>query len=418
MSTSTADDEKALLQKARSAASILADLPMHKRDDVIRLFIETFGEFQDHILETNTLDLETSRDLAVPAVVLNWLKLTPDRLKCIEPIFKRLLSISMGNLANGVGMASHSATVDIFPIGVIALVYEALPELALITAGMCIKTGNALILKGGAETSHTNEAIALIIRETLAKAKLSQDCVVSLPANRSTSVDTLVKQSSSLDLVIPYGRPSLVQQVVTRSTVPVIQTCIGNCYLYWSNQGAMEHVRKIVVESHRGWPEAVNAVEKILIPPTLQQPLLALLWDNLQEEGFEIRGDQDLCSEFQDLMPINPEEWGQPYLRKVLAFKVVADLDEGITWMNTYSSGHANCIVTDSYKESQQFRQRVNSATVFINQSPEFSRLTSSPTGSLALGMARMGGSRHGIIDLNSLMSQKQVFQGDGQTIH
>ncbi len=417
MSSSPIADDKSLLQRAKNAAPLLASRTIAERDHLIRLLIQSLRENQDMVLEANTLDLETSRDLAVPAVVLNWLKLTPDRLNQVLPVLERLLTLSINDVVRGVGVAARSTTLQVFPRGVIALIYEALPELSLIVTGMCLKTGNALVLRGGAETSHTNEAIAIIIREALAKAKgASQDWVVTLPANRSTSVESLVKQNTALDLVIPYGRPSLVQQVVSRSTIPVIHSCIGNCYLYWSHTASSEQVRSMVIESHRGLPEAVNAVEKILIPPNLQRPLLTLLWDNLEEEGFEIRGDQELCSEFQDLAPIDPEEWGQPYLKKVVAFKSVSDLEEGMTWINTYSSGHANCIVTDSYKESQLFRQKVRSATIFINQSPEFSRLSSSASGLVALGMAKLGGVYSGVVDLNALMNSQQIFQGDGQT--
>jgi glutamate-5-semialdehyde dehydrogenase len=413
-------EEGQLLLQARQASVSLAHTSPRRREAVLQILIEQLRLHQDQILEANTLDLETSRELAVPGVVLNWLKLTPERLQLVFPVLEKLITANLATSTEGQGMSGYGHVYSVVypvPVGVVALIYEALPELALILAGMCIKTGNALVLRGGTETSHTNKAIAQLLEQTCQQANLPTGSFQTIAPTAGNSMQSLVSQPNALDLVIPYGRPTLVQQVIRNATVPMVHTSIGNGYLFWANSGAGDLVRSMILDSHRGQPEAVNAIEKVLITPTLQRPLLNLLWDKLTEEGFEIRGDQELCSEYSELLPVNPEEWGTPYLRKIVAFKVVQDLQEGITWMNTYSSHHANCIVTDSYKESRIFVQDVKSSGVFINTSPQFSRLTSGPGNTVALGMAALGGASHGVISLNTLLTRKSIFQSDGQNL-
>jgi glutamate-5-semialdehyde dehydrogenase len=411
MDSSPQTEEQLLLQQVKQAAITIQNTSIHQRDQAIRFLMAQFKARIDDLLETNTLDLETSRDLALPTVLLNWLKLTPDRLQQVTQILNQLLD-PLGSPLSGTVLPSRGRLLHYSPVGVVGLIYEALPELAIILAGMCLKTGNALVLRGGTETSHTNQAIAEIIQTALEKAKLPQEAIVSLPCNSRISIETLTKAGSGLDLVIPYGRSALVQQVRRVSEIPTIRSAIGNCYLFWSNSGSVEQVQNIISSSHRGHPEAVNALDKVIIPNSLQRPLLNLLWDKLEEEGFEIQADQELRSDFPDLDPADPAIWGKPSLRKMVAFKLVENLQQGIQWINTYSSGHADCLVSDSSKEIKTFMAQTQSACIFVNRSPEFSRLKGMFHSSMAFGMAQRGGGRAGVIDLYSLLRAKEIYQG------
>ena len=404
-------EEKILLQQVKQASSAIQAATKLQRDKAVGHLIEQFESRLDEVLEANTLDLETSRDLALPTILISWLKLTPNRLQQVTGILEQLLDPLIFS-QSGVFAQSGGRLVHYGPVGVIGFIYEALPELALILAGMCLKTGNALVLRGGTETSHTNSAIASIIQSALELANLPPETIVSLPANRHIPIETLVKANSGIDLIIPYGRPTLVQRVCHLSELPTIKSSIGNCYLFWSNTGSVEQVQSFIINSHQGHPEAVNAIDKVIIPNSLQRPLLNLLWDNLEEAGFEIQGDQELCSNFPDLTPADPEVWGQPSLKKVVSFKLVDTIQQGIQWMNTYSSGHADCIVSDSSKEIQTFMQSIRSASIFINRSPEFSRLKGKFHTSPAFGMAKQGGISEGVIDLSALLKAQEVYQG------
>jgi glutamate-5-semialdehyde dehydrogenase len=372
----------------------------------------------DDILEANTLDLEASREMAVPELIWEWLRLTPERLQGTIQILQRIgeLSDPIRRVMNASYQLDHSQTYcQLMPLGVIALIYEAFPELAAIAAGFCIKTGNCLILRGGSEASQSNLVIAEALQTALDEAGLPSGCLELLPSEQGASIRDLVTQDRYLNLVIPYGRPTLVQQVMQQSTAPVLKSAMGNCYLYWSATGSLEMVRWVVLDSHASEPDPVNAIEKILINRSSKPSSLVILWNSLKEKGFDLRGDAELVAEFPELLTLAaPSEWNQAYLNKTIAFKVVDSIESAISWMNQYSSGHADCLVTESYQESRQFALGVDSASVYINSSPRFSR-NPKRGDAVFLGMSNQKGYRRGMINLESLTTLKQVVQGNGQ---
>jgi len=372
----------------------------------------------DDILEANTLDLEASREMAVPELIWEWLRLTPERLQGTIQILQRIgeLSDPIRRVMNASYQLDHSQTYcQLMPLGVIALIYEAFPELAAIAAGFCIKTGNCLILRGGSEASQSNLVIAEALQTALDEAGLPSGCLELLPSEQGASIRDLVTQDRYLNLVIPYGRPTLVQQVMQQSTAPVLKSAMGNCYLYWSATGSLEMLRWVVLDSHASEPDPVNAIEKILINRSSKPSSLVILWNSLKEKGFELRGDAELVAEFPELLTLAAaSEWNQAYLNKTIAFKVVDSIESAISWMNQYSSGHADCLVTESYQESRQFALGVDSASVYINSSPRFSR-NPKRGDAVFLGMSNQKGYRRGMINLESLTTLKQVVQGNGQ---
>jgi glutamate-5-semialdehyde dehydrogenase len=374
---------------------------------------------QDDILEANTLDLEASREMAVPDLILDWLKLTPERLQIVGRALYRLSETS-DPIQQVLNIPSYQVDqcqtyCQLMPLGVIALIYEALPELAAIAAGLCIRTGNSLILRGSPEASHSNQAIANILRAAIEDAGLPVDCVQLLPPEQGDLIRELVTQDQYINLVIPYGRPRLVQQVMRQATAPVLQTAIGNCYLYWSPTGSLDIARWMILDSHKSEPEPVNAIEKVLISRYHSPTSLTMLWNSLKEQGFELRGDEILAAEFPEIFGsvVSQAEWGQPYLNGAIAFKSVEGLEPAITWINQYSSGHADCLATESYQESRQFAQGINSAMTYINATPRFYR--SPKRGSaVALGMSNQKGHRRGLISLETLTTVKHIVQGNG----
>lgn len=372
----------------------------------------------DDILEANTLDLEASREMAVPELIWEWLKLTPERLVSTIQILERIgeLSDPIRRVMNASYQLDHSqAYCQLMPLGVIALIYEAFPELGAIAAGFCIKTGNCLILRGGSEASQSNQVIAQALQTALDEVGLPDGCLQLLPSEQGTSIRDLVTQDRYLNLVIPYGRPTLVQQVAQQSTAPVLKAAMGNCYLYWSATGSLDMVRWVILDSHASEPDPVNAIEKILINRYQKPSSLAILWNSLKEKGFELRGDAELVAEFPGQLTLAAQaEWNQPYLHKIIAFKVVDSIESAIAWMNQYSSCHADCLVTESYQESRQFALGVDSSSVYINSSPRFSR-NPKRGDAVFLGMSNQKGYRRGMINLEALTTLKQVVQGNGK---
>ena len=242
---------------------------------------------------------------------------------------------------------------------------------------------------------------------------LPPGCLEILSSEQGTSIRDLITQNRYLDLVIPYGRPTLLEQVMQQATVPVLRSAMGNCYLYWSATGKLDMVEWVVLDSQVSEPDPVNAIEKILINRDANPSAWESLWQSLKQKGFQLRGDAKLVAEFPQQLTLAAEsEWSQPYLGKIIAFKEVDNLESALAWMNQYSSGHADCLVTESYRESREFALGIDSASVYINSSPRFSR---NPKwgDSVFLGMSNQKGYRRGMISLEKLTTSKQVVQGN-----
>jgi glutamate-5-semialdehyde dehydrogenase len=372
----------------------------------------------DDILEANTLDLEASKEMAVPDLILDWLKLTPKRLKTTVEILQCLAELSdpLRRVRSADYQPEDSQSyAQLLPLGVIAFIFEAFPDLGAIAAGLCIKTGNSILLKGSTEASHSNTVIAQVLQTAIEDAGLPPGCIELITAEHGASVvRDLVTQDQYLNLIIPYGRSSLVQQVMRQATCPVLKSAMGNCYLYWSLSGSLEMVRWIILDSHQSEPDPVNAIEKVLIHRQALPSSLAVLWNSLKEKGFEIKGDAELVEAFPQLQLAKEGEWSCPYLTRTVAFKLVDSLEVAIAWINQHSSGHADSIVTESYQESRQFALGVNSASTYINTSPRFSR-NPSRGDSVFLGMSNQKGHRRGFISLDTLTTVKHIIQGNSR---
>lgn len=401
------------LYQVRQAAQVLSEVGAEGQSRALHHIAKALEMQQSTILEANTLDLETSLEMAVPELVLDWLKLTPERLSASIQILRRLAALGDPRalspaLSRLTPLASSYSR--LMPLGVVAFIYEAFPELAVIAVALCLRTGNGLVLKGGNEASQTNTAIAQVIEQALEDADIPAHCILFLDAHQGDAARTSLLQAKEIDLVIPYGRPSLIQQVMRQAAIPVLPTTMGNCYLYWSASGELDAVAAIAIESHRGEPDAVNAVEKILIHQSHGQAAIVQLCRQLREKGFRLRGDADLVRDFPDLTLTEDQEWSTPYLGRIIALRRVNSLESAVRLINIYSSGHADCVVTESYRESHQFAQAVQSATVYINASSRFSR-NPSQASAIALGMTPRRG-YGGYIGLETLMSIKYITQG------
>ncbi len=410
-------DPIAAVQAAHRASIPLATTRGVLRSQAVAAMAEALKRQQNDILEANTLDLEASREMAVPDLILEWLKLTPERLQTAIQLLKRLSELPdpIGRVMDAAYQLDHCQTYSqLMPLGVITLIYEAFPELAAIAAGLCIKTANSLVLKGGSEASHSNAAIAQALWSAIEQVGLPEGCLQVLSSDQGASVRDLIVQDQYLNLIIPYGRPGLVQQIVRQATAPVLKSAMGNCYLYWSPSGSLEAVRWMILDSHLSEPDPVNAIEKVLIHRSQNPSSLSMLWNSLREKGFELRGDRLLVSEFPELKLAEETEWRQAYLAKTIAFKLVDNLEAAITWINLNSSGHADCLVTESYQESRQFALGINSASTYINASPRFSR-NPKRGDSIFLGMSNQKGHRRGAISLETLTTVKHIIQGTGQ---
>lgn len=402
-------DVAAVLRQLRQTAGLLYQTSSTLRSRALAAMGKAVQEHKDAILEANTLDLEISREMAVPERITDWLKLTPERVSRAATILNRLAALGE---TTGLFSSSYwgtSAVAHIRPLGIVALVYEAFPDLAAIAAGLCVRTGNALVLKGGNESSQTNQALVRVLQDAIASVGLPEDSIYLIPADRVDISRSMLVRQPEIDLVIPYGRPELVEQVLQQATVPVIPTRMGNCYLCWMASADLETVYHMIADSHRGEPEAVNGIEKVVLVGEPNQVSLVRLWGQLREAGFELRADAPLLPLFPELQAVASEEWQQPYLRRTVAFRRAPDMTAAIGWINQHSSGHADSIATTSYADSRQFIANIRSASVYLNTSPQFRR-NAREAVAIALGMSNQAGQWGGLVGMNALMSAQRII--------
>lgn len=362
---------------------------------------------QDDILEANTLDLEISRDMAVPELVVDWLKLTPERVQTTADIFNRLAAVRSPFAHSHCQQSGHGICQN-RPVGVVGFIYEAFPDLGAIAAALSIRAGNAIVLKGGSEASRSNQIIASILQGTLDHVGLSQTLILPIESTEVSRLD--LTQCPEIDLIIAHGRPSLVQQVAQQATVPVIASRMGNCYLYWSASGSLDQVYHMIVESHSGTPDAVNRIEKVLVHESHSENSLIRLWNRLQEVGFVVKADAAIAqSVSHPLADVTDLEWNTAYLKRIVAFRQVRDGAAAISWINAHSSGHADSLVTADYAESRRFIARCQSTSIYINASPRFVR-NAQQTEDIALGMSNGKNVAGGLIGMDVMRSHQHIF--------
>lgn len=428
------EDLTGFIYKSHAAALQLMQVSTRERDSLLIEIANGVKKHKNAILEANTLDLEASRDMAVPELVLEWLKLTPERLNnTIECL------IQLANLPDPLTLHVGINGYQRVPLGVVAFIYEGFPQLSLIAAGMCLKVGNTIILKGGNESTNTQEVIAAIAKDILVARDFPEACMTSVP--KGVTLKELIVQEKYLRLVIPYGRPSFVQQVSKQATVSALPISMGNCYLYLSASGKLDFAKEIILNSRKGDPDAVNAIEKVVVHRSwLDRALidhgLGEWISSLKKQGLAVRGCAETTAYFRQFLEeshseetdkpsqvlidqsIEPEDiWGQAYLDETIAIKIVNDTEQAIAWINQYSSGHADVLLTDSLSERDRFVSRINSSTIFVNAHSRFSRCSKigdSGNAKIALGMSSLktrGASRYpGVIDIYALTTTKQVL--------
>ena len=390
----------------RSAAQSLRQLTHWEK--TLHDLADALDHAQDDVLEANTLDLEACLDMAVPERIIDWLKLNPERLCAATTSLRRLAHLGVVVQPPGIHpMMSATGREQWEPLGVVALVYEALPELAIFATGMCLLTGNSLILKGGNEASQTNQAIAQVLYETIANSPLPEDIIQAISTSEGEPTRRWLMQSTAIDLIIPYGRASLVQQVQREALSPVLPTAISNCHLYWAASGDEHIVAQVITESHRGVPDPVNGIETVLVDAHISTPSLLELLRVLREAGFVCHQDGSLDAAGY-LEAINPQTWSPGKTPKTVHFRQVPDLKTAVVVINQQSSGHADCLITESYRDSQDFIQTVRSANTYINASPRFNR-SPAQISQIALGMSAQRGLYGGRVGLSSLLATKAV---------
>ena len=404
---------------ALSASRSLATLETDKKNQILMAMAEQLVADTDTIIEANGVDISAAEQNGLTSAMIDRLRLDESRVESIADGIRQVASLPdpvgqvMDDWERPNGMRIRQLRV---PIGVIGIIYESRPNVTSDAAVLCLKTGNATILRGGKASIHSNKAIAASLQSGGEIAGLPKNSIQLIPFTERESVEHLAQMDQYLDLIIPRGGAGLIEAVVSMARMPVIKHYDGICHLYIDDECDSEMARKLVIDSKTQKPSVCNALETLLISEQVAEKLLPLIASDLTERNVELRCDESSLSLIgSPAVPAVEDDWRAEYLDLILSIKVVEGIDEAIRHINEYGSHHSDCIVTASESKADQFMSEIDSATVFWNVSTRFSDGEEFGFGA-EIGISTDKLHARGPMALRELTSYKYLITGNGQT--
>ena len=404
-------------KKAKEVSYLLGNLSTSDKNKGLNAMADYLVKDTEKIVASNKLDLEVAVLRGTSKSMLDRLSLDAERIEGMANGLRQIISLadpvgevlSMWTRPNGLQIGQKRV-----PIGVIGIIYEARPNVTSDAAGLCFKSGNAVILRGGSEAINSNKAVVRALIEGLKSVNLPEDSI-QLVEDTSREVATeMMKLNDYMDVLIPRGGAGLIQAVVKNATVPVIETGVGNCHIYVDEEYDFEMAKNIIINAKTSRPAVCNAAEKLLVNKKIAKEFMPFIINALREKDVEIRGDESAKSYDKTIIIAEEEEWFNEYLDYKIAIKVVEDVEEAINHINHYGSGHSEAIVTKSYDNSQKFLQKVNAAAVYVNASTRFTDGEMFGFGA-EIGISTQKLHARGPMGLKELTTIKYIIYGNGQ---
>jgi glutamate-5-semialdehyde dehydrogenase len=403
--------------RARAAARRLATTSTAVKDAALGAIAHALEGRSDEILDANTADLERAEADGVTGALIDRLTLTPERISDMAAGLRTVIGLKdpIGEVLEGWTRPNglHITKVRV-PLGVVGIIYEARPNVTVDAAGLCIKSGNACILRGSRIAISSNLALARVIEEAGTEAGLPSASVQLIADTDRESAKELMRMREHVDVLIPRGGAELIRTVVEESTVPVIETGVGTCHVYVDERADLDQALNIIVNAKTQRPGVCNAAETLLVHRTAADAFLPRAIDALQAAGVELRGDEATRKLSKDVKPATEQDWYAEYLDLILAIRVVDSLDQAIEHVNTYGSNHTDAIVTADYAAARRFTAEVDSACVMINASTRFADGGEFGFGA-EIGISNQKLHARGPMALAELTSYKYVVEGEGQ---
>ena len=404
-------------KKAKEVSFILSNLSTLEKNKGLNAMANSLVNNKEEILKANKIDLQASMEKGTSKSMLDRLALTEERIEGMSNGLRQVVALP-DPIGEVLGMWTRPNGLQIgqkrVPLGVIGIIYEARPNVTSDAAGLCFKAGNAVILRGGSEAINSNKAIVKVLREGLKSVGLPEDSIQLIEDTSREVATEMMKLNDYIDVLIPRGGAGLIQAVVKNATVPVIETGTGNCHIYVDEYADFEMAKNIVINAKTSRPSVCNAAEKLLINENIAEEFLPIAVKELREAGVVLRGDEKAQAIIDDIERANDEDWGKEYLDYVMAVKIVKDVDEAINHINKYGTGHSEAIITESYKNSQKFLQKVDAAAVYVNASTRFTDGSEFGFGA-EIGISTQKLHARGPMGLKELTTIKYVIYGNGQ---
>ena len=404
-------------QRAQEAARKLATSTEALRNDALAAVAAALEQQAEAIIAENAADLAAGRQAGLSEALLDRLTLTHERISGIANSVREVIALPdpLGRVLETItrpnGLKIEKISV---PIGVIGVIYEARPNVTADSAALCLKSGNAVILRGGKEAIRSNKAIAETMRAAIASTGLPADCVCLVEDTDRETANQMMRLNGYIDLLIPRGGRGLIQSVVANSTVPVIETGAGTCHTYVAQSADLAMAEEIINNAKTSRPSVCNACECKLIQRDIAAAFLPRMAARLAQKQVEIRGDQEVCQLLPQAVPATEEDWGKEYNDYIIAAHVVADVGEAMDFIRRYGTMHSECIVTNDAAEAQRFLNEVDAAAVYWNASTRFTDGGEFGLGA-EIGISTQKLHARGPLGLRELTSTKYRIYGNGQ---
>jgi len=407
---------QALGQQARAASRVMAAADTHAKNAALMGALAAIDSTRDELVAANARDLKAGQDKGLEPAMLDRLQLTPARIDTMLEGLRQVAALAdpIGEITD---MRYRPSGIQVgrmrVPLGVIGIIYESRPNVTVEAASLCLKSGNATILRGGSEAIHSNQAIADCIRQGLASAGLPATAVQLVATTDRAAVGEMITMPEYVDVIVPQGGKGLIERISRDARVPVIKHLDGICHVYIDDGADMTKAVNIALNAKTHRYGVCNAMETLLVAESMAETVLPQLEQVYSDYGVELRG----CDKTRAILPsaeaASEEDWRTEYLGPILAIKVVADIDEAIAHINTYGSQHTDTIVTEDYSRGRHFLREVDSSSVMINASPRFADGFEYGLGA-EIGISTDKIHARGPVGLEGLTSQKYVVLGDG----
>lgn len=408
---------KNLGANAKKVQSELASASTDKKNEALAAIASALKEHKAELLAANAIDLANGKANGMSDSLLDRLSFDEKRIDDLAESVKEIIALPdpVGRIISGSvrpnGMNISKVTV---PLGTIAVIYEARPNVTVDAAALCLKSGNAVILRGGKEAINSNIASASIMRNALESVGLSKDCIQLIERTDRETATALMKANGYIDVLIPRGGAGLIQSVVQNSTVPVIETGVGNCHIFVDKTADLAMAADIVFNAKTSRPSVCNAAESLVIHKDIAEKALPIIKARLDEKNVELCGDE-AAAKILGISLADDEDWGKEYLDYKMSIKTVASVEEAIEHINRYSTGHSEAIITQSYESAEKFTKLVNSSAVYVNASTRFTDGGQFGFGA-EIGISTQKLHARGPIGLPELTTTKFIIRGNGQT--
>ncbi|MFB7238998.1 glutamate-5-semialdehyde dehydrogenase [Streptomyces sp. NPDC056269] len=406
--------------RARGAAAEIAPLPRATKDDALLAIADALEVRTAEIVEANAEDIAKAREAGTSEAIIDRLTLTPERVRAIAADVRDVAALPdpVGEVVRGSTLPNGIDLRQVrVPLGVVGIIYEARPNVTVDAAALCLKSGNAVLLRGSSSAYASNSALVKVLRDAVGGAGLPADAIQLVPGESRESVRELMRARGLVDVLIPRGGASLIRTVVEESTVPVIETGTGNCHVYVDAQTDLDMAVEILINSKAHRVSVCNAAETLLVHQDVAAAFLPRALDALAEAGVTVHADERVIAFAEGskatVVPATPEDWETEYLSYDIAAAVVDSLDRAVEHIRTWSSGHTEAIVTTSQAAARRFTQLVDSTTVAVNASTRFTDGGQFGFGA-EIGISTQKLHARGPMGLPELTSTKYIVTGDG----